>query len=152
MDTSIIPANFTDAAGISVILAFFVPLVMNFVNKATWPSWVKALLTFLVSAIVGTIVAFYAGAYEGLGIPSIVILTFVVAIAAYKMGWQNWFPNMQRGSAEKAELEARANVVQIQEVAAPVVEQKLNELPAAVAQGPVDVPVTEWPTDDEAQG
>lgn len=106
--TDLIPADFTDAAGVLLILGFFVPLVMNAVNKATWPSWVKALLTFVVAAIVGSVVAWTTGAYEGLGIPSAIILTFVVAISAYQMGWKNWFPNMQRGSAEKRALEIDA--------------------------------------------
>lgn len=127
----VIPADFTQAAGVAVILGFFIPIVMNFINDAGWANWVKAVLTFVVSAIVGTITAFYAGAYEGLGIPSTIILTFVVAIAAYRMGWKNWFPNMQRGSARVAEEKAVEERIAEKALVAETAERVIADLPVA---------------------
>lgn len=84
----LIPADMTDAAMWSVVVGFFVPLVLSFVVSATWPKWAKALAVFVLAAIVGTITALIAGAYEGLGIPSAVLLTLVVAITAYQNFWR----------------------------------------------------------------
>lgn len=116
----LIPAEMTDAAMWAVVVGFISPVVYNLIIKATWPAWAKAALAFVFSAIVGTITAIIAGAYEGLGIPSTILLTSVVAITAYQNFWKQVAPNMQRGSEEKAaqvEAEKKAEIV---EVAAPV--------------------------------
>lgn len=98
----LIPAEMTDAAMWAVIVGFISPLVLNFIVSATWPAWAKALTAFGFSAVVGTITAVIAGAYEGLGIPSTILLTLVVAITSYQSFWKQIAPNLQRGSAEKA--------------------------------------------------
>lgn len=98
----LIPAEMTDAAMWAVIVGFISPLALNFIVSAMWPAWVKALTAFGFSAVVGTITAVIAGAYEGLGIPSTILLTLVVAITAYQSFWKQIAPNLQRGSAEKA--------------------------------------------------
>lgn len=97
----LIPADMTDAAMWAVIIGFFIPVVMNFLLNAAWPSWLKSVLAFVASAIAGAGAAFFTGAYEGLGVPSAILLTFVVAIAAYSQFWKQVAPTMQRGAAVK---------------------------------------------------
>ena len=84
----LIPAEMTDASMWAVIVGFFSPVVLNFILSATWQTWVKSVLTFVFSAVVGTVTAIIAGAYEGLGIPSAILLTLVVAITAYQNFWK----------------------------------------------------------------
>jgi hypothetical protein len=110
----------TDAAMWAVIVGFISPLVLNFIISATWPAWVKALIAFGFSAIVGTVTAIIAGAYEGLGIPSTILLTAVVAITAYQSFWKQVAPNLQRGSEAKAELDAESKRRDVAAIAAPV--------------------------------
>lgn len=106
----LIPSDMTDAAMWAVIVGFFVPVVINFIVNAAWSPALKASVAFLVSAIAGAGTAFFTGAYEGLGIPSAILLTFVVAIASYSQFWKNVAPTMQRGAAAKIEREANGGL------------------------------------------
>ncbi|WQY99837.1 hypothetical protein [Microbacterium phage MO526] len=107
---NLIPADMTDAAMWAVIVGFFVPVVINFIVSATWSPATKAAVAFVVSAIAGAGTAFFTGAYEGLGVPSAILLTFVVAIASYSQFWKQVAPTMQRGAADKIERDARGGV------------------------------------------
>lgn len=93
--TDLIPVNMSDTAMWAIIVAFFTPLVLNFLISQAWRQWVKAMVAFLFSAIVGTITAILTGAYAGLGIPSTILLTLVVAITAYENFWKSVTPTMQ---------------------------------------------------------
>lgn len=93
--TDLIPGDMSDTAMFSVVIGFFVPIVVNLIVNVKWPSWVKSVVSFIFSAIVGAILALLTGAYEGLGIPSAILLTFVVAIAAYSQFWKQVAPGMQ---------------------------------------------------------
>jgi hypothetical protein len=99
----LIPADMTDAAMWAVIVGFFIPVIINFIVSATWSPALKATVAFLVSAVAGAGTAWFTGAYEGLGIPSAILLTFVVAIAAYSQFWKNVAPTMQRNATVKME-------------------------------------------------
>lgn len=92
---NLVPAGMTDTAMLAIIVGFFSPLVLNFLVSVAWRQWVKALVAFIFSAIVGTITALLTGSYEGLGVPSTVLLTLVVAITAYENFWKPVTPNMQ---------------------------------------------------------
>lgn len=146
----LIPAEMTDAAMWAVIVGFVSPLALNFIVNATWPKWAKALVAFLFSAVVGTITAIIAGAYEGLGIPSTILLTAVVAITAYQNFWKQVAPTMQRGSAAKEAIEAEKKEAEVAAVAAPVAaqvaQQVVSDLPIAVAvssDAPAENPTAE---------
>lgn len=106
----LIPSDMTDAAMWAVIVGFFVPVVINFIVSATWSAAAKSAVAFVVSAIAGAGTAFFTGAYEGLGIPSAILLTFVVAIASYSQFWKNVAPTMQRNAAEKIERDANGGL------------------------------------------
>lgn len=97
----LIPADMTDASMWAVIVGFFIPVILNFIVSATWRPWVKSAIAFVASAVAGAGTAFFTGAYEGLGIPSTILLTFVVSIAAYSQFWKQIAPTMQRNAAEK---------------------------------------------------
>lgn len=93
----LIPTEMTDAAMWAIVVGFFMPIVINLIVSATWSAKAKAAAAFVVSAIAGAGVALFAGAYEGLGIPSVILLTFVVAISAYSQFWKQVAPAAQRG-------------------------------------------------------
>lgn len=131
------PEGMTDAQMWALIVGFFVPLVLNFIVKATWPSWVKSICAFVFSAIVGGITAWFAGAFTGLSVISTILLVLVVAITSYQLFWKQIAPNMQRGSAEKTRQDVVAANEKIAAVATPVAkaaaEHVVEELPAAHA-------------------
>ncbi|UOE45461.1 hypothetical protein [Agromyces larvae] len=101
-DALLVPDTMTDAAMWAVIVGFFIPVIINIIVSATWPAWAKSVTAFAVSAVAGAGTAWFTGAYAGLGIPSAILLTFVVAIAAYSQFWRKVAPTMQRGSAQAA--------------------------------------------------
>lgn len=99
--SDLIPVEMTDAALWAVIVGFFMPIVINFIVSATWDARKKAVVAFVASAVAGAGTALFTGAYAGLGIPSAILLTFVVAITSYQNWWRQVAPTMQRDS-EKA--------------------------------------------------
>lgn len=101
-----IPEGMGDSAMLALIVGFLSPIVLNFIVKATWPSWAKSLVAFGWSIIIGGLTAWFAGAFTGLSIVSTILLVFVMAITTYQLFWRQVAPNMQRGSAEKVALEA----------------------------------------------
>lgn len=86
--SDLIPADMTDTAMWSVVVGFFVPVVLNFIVSAAWSKPIKAVVSFAFSAVVGTVTALLAGAYTGMAIPSAILLTVVVAITAYQNFWR----------------------------------------------------------------
>lgn len=94
----LIPTEVTDAALWAVIVGFFMPVVINLIVNAQWSSAWKSIAAFAASAVAGAGVAIFTGAYEGLGVPSAILLTFVVAISSYQNWWKQVAPNMQRNS------------------------------------------------------
>jgi tetrahydromethanopterin S-methyltransferase subunit C len=77
----------TDTAMWTVIVSFFAPIVLAFIVAQTWPTWAKAVAAFVFSAIVGIVTALLTGSYDGLGIPSTILLSLVVSITAYSSFW-----------------------------------------------------------------
>jgi uncharacterized membrane-anchored protein len=100
--SELIPEGMTDAAMWAVIVGFISPVALNVIISALWPSWVKSTVAFGFSLLVGGVTALLTGAYEGLGLVSTVLLTFVVAITTYQNFWRQVAPNMQRHAEEKA--------------------------------------------------
>ena len=135
----LIPVDMTPTAMWAVIVGFVSPLVLNFLVNATWPAWAKALAAFGFSALVGTITAVLTGAYEGLGIPSAILLTAVVSISAYEAFWKKVVPNMQRGSAAKAALKAEEEKAKIAAVAAPVAASVASQTVQTVVPIPAEI-------------
>lgn len=97
----LIPTEMTDAAMWAVVVGFFIPVLINRIVSATWKPEVKSIVAFIASGVAGAGTAFFTGAYEGLGIPSTILLTFVVAIASYNQWWKQVAPNLQRDYKEK---------------------------------------------------
>src|SRR5687768_6328895 len=116
----LIPSGMTDAAMWAVIVGFVSPLALNFIVSATWPAWVKAVSAFVFSAILGTVTAFIAGVYEGLGIPSMILLTLVVSITSYQNFWKQVAPHMQRDAAKKEAIVAEEKRAEVEDIAVPV--------------------------------
>jgi len=99
------PAEMTDAAMWAIIVGFVSPLALNFILSSKWSPKVQALVAFAFSAVVGAVTAIIAGAYAGMGIPSAILLTFVVAIASYQSFWKKVAPDMKRGSNDTSHTE-----------------------------------------------
>lgn len=123
-----IPEGMTDAAALAFIIGFLAPLVLNFIINATWPKWVKPLVAFAFAAVAGVLTAWVTGAFEGLSIISTILLILVVSITSYQNFWLKVAPNMQRGSAAKAALDAEEKRAEIAAVAAPVAAKVATDI------------------------
>ena len=119
----VIPEGMTDAAMLSLIIGFVSPLVLNFIIKATWPSWAKSLTAFGWAVVLGVVTIAVTGAWSGMSVLSTILLILVVSITTYQNFWRNVAPNMQRGSAEKAALEEQKTVVEQEKIAEKVVDE-----------------------------
>lgn len=117
-----LPEGMDDAAMLALIIGFVSPVVLNFIIKATWPSWAKSLTAFAWSVVLGVLTVWVAGAWDGLSIISTILLILVVSITAYQQFWRQVAPNMQRGSAEKAAAEQAEQRAVITETAATVAD------------------------------
>jgi uncharacterized membrane protein YfcA len=137
-----IPEGLDNAQLWAIVVGFISPIALNFIINANWKDWVKSLVAFGFSAIVGTITAWLVGAYTGLDLVSTILLTLVVAIASYQLFWRKVAPNMQRGSATKAALDAEKERAKIADVAAPVAakvaSQVAHEIPISEIPQPAD--------------
>lgn len=135
----VVPEGMTDSAMLALIVGFLSPLVLNFIVKATWPNWSKSLAAFLWSALAGSITAYFAGAFTGLGVVSTVLLVLVVSITAYQNFWKQVAPTLQRGSAEKAALVVEEKNREASIIAAKVID----EIPTGVVVQPGAITVIE---------
>lgn len=91
-----IPAEIGDAALWAIIIGFLQPIVLNFILSAKWTSRVQALAAFGFSAVVGTVTAYFTGAFDGVGITTAILLTAVVSISAYQGFWKKVVPEAKR--------------------------------------------------------
>jgi len=94
-----IPAGLSNAALWAIILGFFAPLVLNLLLQSKWSARTQAILAFVFCLIVGTVTAFFAGAFTGVGIVTAVLLVFVVAISTYKGFWKPVAPNLKNATS-----------------------------------------------------
>ena len=103
----LITTDMSEAAMWALIVGFLTPIVLKWVVNAEWKPWVKTVVSLVFSAVVGTITALIAGAYEGLGIPATILLTFVVSITAYQNFWSKvGVTNRNTDEKEKPTTEA----------------------------------------------
>ena len=94
MDTTI-PSAFTNASLFAAIAAFFAPVVLDLLIQSKWRPYVKSLVAFLFSAAIGILAALFSGAFNGLDVVTIVLLSFVVTITAYQGFWRQVVPNLK---------------------------------------------------------
>ncbi|MCL1871941.1 MAG: hypothetical protein FWF90_16215 [Promicromonosporaceae bacterium] len=97
-DAADVPLRFDDIAAWGVIVGFLSPLLLNFIISNQWATWVKSLIALGFSAVAGTVTALLTGQYEGIGIPSAILLTAVVTITSYQAFWKQVAPKLERGS------------------------------------------------------
>ena len=90
-----IPADISQTALWAIIVGFISPIVLNFIIQSGWSARTQALVAFLFSAIVGAATAFFTGAFDGVGIVTGILLTFVVAISTYRGFWKQVTPNLK---------------------------------------------------------
>jgi hypothetical protein len=90
-----IPAEISNLALWTSIVAFFAPVVLDLIIQSGWsPRW-QAITAFLASAVIGVVTAWFSGAFTGVGIVTGILLAFVVTISAYKGFWKQVTPNLK---------------------------------------------------------
>jgi len=94
-----IPAEISNLALWTSIVAFFAPVVLDLIIQSGWTPRVQAIVAFIASAIIGTATAFFSGAFNGVGIVTGILLAFVVTISAYKGFWKPVAPNLKAATS-----------------------------------------------------
>jgi ribose/xylose/arabinose/galactoside ABC-type transport system permease subunit len=97
-----IPAEISNLALWTSIVAFFAPVVLDLIIQSGWSARVQAIVAFLASALIGTLTAFFSGAFNGVGIVTGILLAFVVTISAYKGFWKPVAPNLKEATSVDA--------------------------------------------------
>lgn len=90
-----LPTEIGNLALWTSIVAFFAPTVLDLIIQSGWSPRVQAIVAFLASAIIGTVTAYFSGAFTGVGIVTGILLAFVVTISAYKGFWKQVTPNLK---------------------------------------------------------
>lgn len=90
-----LPAEMTDLALWTAIVAFFAPVILDIIIQSGWSKRVQSLVAFLASAVIGIVSAFFSGAFNGLGIVTGILLAFVVTITAYQGFWKRVVPDLK---------------------------------------------------------
>lgn len=72
----------------SLLVGFFLPGLVAFVNRAEWKPWVKAVVALLASIAVGTVTALLSGGFTGATWVTSIGIVFGVSQAAYLTWWK----------------------------------------------------------------
>lgn len=97
-----IPAEVSNLALWTSIVAFFAPVVLDLIIQSGWSARVQAIVAFIASAIIGVTSAWFSGAFTGVGIVTGILLAFVVTISAYKGFWKQVTPNLKDATSPNA--------------------------------------------------
>jgi hypothetical protein len=93
-----IPEDLSNAALWAIVIGFFQPVILNLLLQSKLSDRLQAVVAFIVSVVVGGLTAFFAGAFDGVGIVTAILLVLVVSISTYKGFWKPVAPNMKAGS------------------------------------------------------
>lgn len=94
-----IPAEISNLALWTSVVAFFAPVVLDLIIQSGWSSRIQAIVAFLASAVIGVATAWFSGAFTGVGIVTGILLAFVVTISAYKGFWKPVAPNLKAATS-----------------------------------------------------
>lgn len=95
-----IPTDLSNYALFVLIVGAVQPVVFNFLINSKWTSRVKALAALGYSAVTGALTAYFADAFNGLGIVTTILLVAVISITTYRGFWKDVTPKLQ----EKTDL------------------------------------------------
>ncbi len=90
----------------SLIVGFFLPLAIAFLQRPNFSSPVRAGITFVVSAIAGAGTAYFQGDLTGRRFVESALVILVATIATYKGLWQPTVvaPAIERKTSPKSSL------------------------------------------------
>lgn len=78
----------TNLAQWSLIVAFFVPIVVAFVTQKHWPSWIKSVTMLVVSLLAAAGTAYFQGDFTGKRFLDSALIVVAAAIAYYHGIWK----------------------------------------------------------------
>lgn len=73
----------------AIIVAWFAPLVVAIVIRATWPWLVKLAVAVATASLIGVGTAYYAGQFVDVDIGRAILLAIVATITAYETTWKD---------------------------------------------------------------
>ena len=72
----------------AMIVAFFAPLAVAVVIRASWPWLAKFAVAIVTAGIIGIGTSYYAGQFQDADIGRCVLLAIVATVAAYETTWK----------------------------------------------------------------
>lgn len=79
----------TNAAMWAMVVGFIQPFVLQFLLQSKWSSAKQSIVALAFSVVTGGLTAYFAGAFVGLEIVSIILLVAVTSISSYKGFWKD---------------------------------------------------------------
>ena len=73
----------------AMIVAFFAPLAVAVVIRASWPWLAKMAVAIITAAVIGVGTSYYAGQFTDVDIGRAILLAVVATIAAYETTWKD---------------------------------------------------------------
>lgn len=95
----ILPSGLGDTALLALIVGFIAPVVYNLLIQSGWSARTQSIVAFLFSAVLGGVTALVAGAFNGVGIVTSILIVFVVAISTYQSFWKKVTPNLKEATS-----------------------------------------------------
>ncbi len=88
----------------ALIIAFFAPLAVAVVIRASWPWLLKLFVAVATAVVIGVGTSYYAGQFVDVDIGRAILLAIVATITAYETTWKdtdllNFFLNRINGGS-----------------------------------------------------
>lgn len=94
-----IPTEISNLALWTSIVSFFAPVVLDLILQSGWSKRAQSLVAFLASAVIGTVTAYFSGAFTGATVVTAILLAFVVTISAYQGFWKRVAPDLKEATS-----------------------------------------------------
>lgn len=91
----------------SMVVGFFLPMVIAVIQQPSWSQQVRALVTFGVCVVAGAGTAYFNGDFNTADIASAILVTLVTAISVYKglMGPTGIAPKIEAATSSSKSAE-----------------------------------------------
>jgi hypothetical protein len=78
----------TDAQMWALVVGALLPPLIAVAERPTFPSWARAAIALVVSAVAGFVTVWIAGDLNGKSVTSAILLTLIAAVSSYESLWR----------------------------------------------------------------
>lgn len=96
-----IPTGLTNAAMWAIVVGFVQPVALQLILQSHWSKRWQSVGAFIFSIITGGLTALFAGAFNGVGIVTTILIVLVASISTYKGFWNHVIPALKPATSAK---------------------------------------------------